>query len=125
MTKPVPAKASATNSSAPYCPDSFDIIWLNFDPQAGREQAGRRPAYVLSPNKYNKLSGLVLVCPITNQIKGYPFEVPLPDGLKTTGAVLSDHVKSLSWGARDAEYICSCPEVSDDIVGMIESLFPA
>lgn len=125
MMKSVPAQASVTSSKQPYCPDSHDIVWLDFDPQAGREQAGRRPAYVLSPRKYNQLSGLMLVCPITNQIKGYPFEVVLPNGLAAQGAILADHVKSLAWLPRNAEYICNCPSVADDVIGKIESLFPS
>lgn len=70
------------------------------------------------------MTGLMLVCPITNQIKGYPFEVPLPNGLAATGAVLPDHVKSLSWMARNAEYICNCPSVADEVIAKIETLFP-
>jgi mRNA interferase MazF len=88
-----------------YIPDAGDLIWLTFDPQAGREQAGRRPALVLSPAAYNEKSGLALVCPITSREKGYPFEVPLPVGLAISGVVLSDHVKSLDWKQRDAEFV--------------------
>lgn len=95
---------SATNVSDPYCPDVGDIIDLNFDPQTGREQAGRRPALVLSPRRYNQLSQLCIVCPITTQAKGFPFEVALPEGIGTTGVVLSDHMKSLSWQARMASF---------------------
>jgi len=73
-----------------YLPDTGDLIWLTFDPQAGREQAGRRPALVLSPATYNTKSGLALVCPITNQRKGYPFEVVVPDGCGVTGVILAD-----------------------------------
>lgn len=125
MPSSIPAaRASATSSSQSYCPDSCDIIWLDFDPQAGREQAGRRPGYVLSPRKYNQLSGLMLICPITNQGKGYPFEVPLPADIAATGYVLADHVKSLSWMARNAEYICNCPSITEDVIGLVETLFP-
>jgi mRNA interferase MazF len=83
---------------------------LTFDPQAGHEQAGVRPAVVLSPKAYNERSSLVVVVPITRQIKGYPFEVVLPDGLVVTGAVLSDQIKSVDWRARDARLICSLPD---------------
>lgn len=86
-----------------YIPDSGDIIWLTFDPQAGHEQAGRRPALVLSPKIYNQKSGLALVCPVTNQAKGYPFEVKVPGGLGATGVVLADQVKSVDWKARRAD----------------------
>jgi mRNA interferase MazF len=83
---------------------------LTFDPQAGHEKAGVRPAVVLSPKAYNERSSLVVVVPITRQIKGYPFEVVLPDGLVVTGAVLSDQIKSVDWRARDARLICSLPD---------------
>ena len=86
-----------------WTPDAGDLVWLTFDPQAGREQAGRRPALVLSPSSYNRRSGLAIMCPITSRIKGYPFEVELPQGLGVSGAVLSDHVKSLDWRIRRAE----------------------
>lgn len=114
----------SSRARAPYCPDSSDIIWLDFDPQAGREQAGRRPAYVLSPRRYNELAGLCLVCPMTNQAKGYPFEVPMPPGHKVGGVVLADHVKSLSWVARKAQLIARCPELADEIVAKISALLP-
>lgn len=85
-----------------YIPDEGDIIWLNFTPQSGHEQAGRRPAVVLSPKAYNRRSGLLVCVPITNQIKGYPFEVELKDSA-ATGAALSDQIKSLDWKTRQAE----------------------
>lgn len=93
-----------------YCPEAGDIIKINFDPPAGREQAGARPALVLSPKKYNEIARLCILCPITGQIKDYPFEVALPNGHQVAGAVLSDHVKSLSWEMRGAEFICRAPE---------------
>lgn len=92
-----------------YVPERGDAVWLNFNPQAGHEQAGRRPAIVLSARSYNRKVGLALFCPITNQIKGYPFEVIIPAGLKVTGAVLSDQVKNLDWKMRDAELIGRLP----------------
>lgn len=88
--------------AAPYIPEEADIIWLNFTPQSGHEQAGRRPAVVLSPKAYNSRAGLVVCVPVTNQIKGYPFEVVL-SGADTTGAALADQVKSLDWQASQAE----------------------
>ena len=87
---------------APYIPDRGDVIWLNFDPQAGHEQAGHRPALVLSPRAYNGRTGLCLVVPITNQSKGYPFELALPTTCQTTGVALCDQVRSLDWKARMA-----------------------
>lgn len=79
-------------------------------PQAGHEQSGRRPAVVLSPRSYNDKVGLALFCPVTNQIKGYPFEVIIPSGLKVTGAILSDQVKSLDWQIRNTEFYEKIPE---------------
>ena len=82
-----------------YVPDAGHIVWLTFSPQAGREQAGRRPAMVLSPRSYNEKTELGLFCPITSRVKGYPFEVLLPPLGKITGAVLADHVRNLDWQA--------------------------
>lgn len=92
-----------------YVPDRGDIIWISLNPQAGHEQAGRRPVVVLSPSSYNGKVGLAIMCPITNQIKGYPFEVVIPEGFEVTGAVLSDQVKCLDWKARRAEFMCKLP----------------
>lgn len=109
--------------AAPRAPDRGDIVWVDFDPHAGHEQAGRRPALIVSPISYNRKVGLVLLCPITNQRKGYPFEVPLPEGLKVAGVVLADQLKSLDWRARRAEFCCkaSAPTVLDAI-GKAQSL---
>lgn len=86
-----------------WVPGAGDLVWLTFDPQAGREQAGRRPAVILSPAEYNRRSGLALACPITNHVKGYPFEVHLPPGLPIGGVILADHLKSVDWRIRRAE----------------------
>ena len=86
-----------------FVPDAGDFVWLTFDPQAGREQAGRRPALVLSPKLYNARSGLLLACPVTNHAKGYPFEVAVSSGAGVNGVVLVDHLKSVDWKARHAE----------------------
>jgi mRNA interferase MazF len=96
-------------SPARYVPDRGDLVWFTFDPQAGREQAGRRPALVLSPAPYNRRASLALVCPVTNQAKGYPFEVALPEGLSISGVVLADHVKSADWTARRAQFVTKTP----------------
>jgi mRNA interferase MazF len=93
-----------------YCPKRGDVVWLTFAPQAGHEQAGHRPALTLSPEPYNNKVGLAIFCPITTQVKGYPFEVAIPSGLKASGVVLSDQVKSLDWRARNAQYYCRIPE---------------
>ena len=92
-----------------YIPDRGDVVWITLTPQGGHEQAGRRPALVLSPVAYNARVGLAILCPITNQIKGYPFEVLIPAGLAVTGAILADQVKSLDWRARQAESIGTLP----------------
>ena len=92
-----------------YTPERGDIVWLTFTPQAGHEQAGRRPALVLSPAAYNGKVGLALLCPITSQVKGYPFEVAVPVGLPISGVVLADQVKSLDWRARNAELAGKLP----------------
>jgi len=86
-----------------YVPDAGDLVWIDFTPQAGREQAGRRPAVVLTPRKYNEKTSLAVLCPITNHSKGYPFEVALLAGHRMSGVILSDHLKSLDWRQRNAE----------------------
>lgn len=93
-----------------YCPKRGDVVWISFNPQAGHEQTGHRPALVLSPQSYNRKVGLAILCPITNHIKGYPFEVRIPDGLKASGAVLSDQVKSMAWRVRGTSFMCHVPE---------------
>ncbi len=93
-----------------YVPDRSDAIWISLNPQAGHEQAGRRPALVISPTAYNGKVGLAILCPITNQSKGYPFEVVIPAGLKVGGVILSDQIKNLDWRARRAEFICKIPD---------------
>jgi len=90
-------------------PRCGDVVWISFNPQAGHEQVGRRPAVVLSPQSYNSKVELAILCPITSQPKGYPFEVLLPAGLPAAGAILSDQVKSLDWRARNAELVCTLP----------------
>jgi len=90
-------------------PEGGDVVWITLNPQAGHEQAGRRPAVILSPAAYNAKVGLALLCPITSQIKGYPFEVVIPPGLRVSGAILADQVKSLDWQARQAEFVCALP----------------
>jgi len=92
-----------------YVPDRGDLVWLEFDPQAGHEQAGKRPALVLSPKRYNRLSGLMLCCPMTTRVKGYPFEVALTDERGVASVVLSDQVKSLDWRARKASRKATAP----------------
>lgn len=106
-----------------YVPRRGDAIWINFNPQAGHEQAGRRPAIVLSPQSYNGKVGLCLLCPITNKAKGYPFEVLIPAELGATGVVLSDQAKSLDWQVRNAEFIAELPDaVTSEVLKKLKSL---
>ena len=106
-----------------YTPQRGDVAWITLNPQAGHEQAGRRPAVVLSPRTYNSKTGLAILCPVTGQIKGYPFEVLLPAGLPVAGAILSDQVKSLDWRARNAELIDTLPpETISELLEKLGSL---
>ena len=106
-----------------YVPSKGDIVWLDFDPQLGREQSGLRPALIISPISYNKKVGLALICPITSHEKGYPFEVKIPEKLKISGVILSDHVKSLDWKARNSKFIDKIPkQVMEDVIAKISSL---
>jgi mRNA interferase MazF len=106
-----------------YVPDRGDLVWLQFNPQMGHEQAGRRPALVISPKAYNGKVGLALFCPVTSAIKGYPFEVLLPKGVEAEGVVLSDQVKSLDWRARRAERFAHVTaEVMGEVLGRIAAL---
>jgi mRNA interferase MazF len=108
---------------ARYIPARGDLVWLQFTPQAGHEQAGHRPAVALSPRSYNQKTGLALFCPVTSQIKGYPFEVKLPDGLPVKGVVLCDQVKSLDWSARRARLAARLPAATlDDILAKMLAL---
>ncbi len=103
-----------------YVPRRGDLVWLSFDPQAGHEQSGRRPAFVVSPESYNRKTGLFLVCPVTAKVKGYPFEVPLPNGLDASGVILADQIKSLDWKARRVEYASSTSDsVLNDVVSLV------
>jgi mRNA interferase MazF len=103
---------------AGFVPDAGDLVWLTFDPQAGR-----RPALILSPKRYNQKSGLALACPATHQIKGYPFEVTVPAGCGVEGAILADHVKSLDWKARRATKIGRVPpETMNEVLARLAPL---
>lgn len=107
-----------------YVPERGDVVWLTFDPQAGHEQAGRRPAVVVSPGTYNGKVGLAAFCPVTRQAKGYPFEVLIPEGLEVEGVILSDQVKSLDWQARRAEFLCRLPRRTIlEVIGKLGTLF--
>lgn len=111
------------SNESDYVPSRGDIISLNFSPKFGHEQGFKRPAVVLTPKSYNRKTSLALVCPITNSVKGYPFEVALVEGMLTTGVVLADHVKSLDWRARKARFIEHAPrELLDEVLAKIEAL---
>ena len=98
-------------------------MWIALTPQAGHEQAGRRPAVAVSPRSYNGRVGLGLFCPITSRAKGYPFEVPLPDGFPFAGVVLADQVKSLDWRVRRAEFAGRLPdEAIREVIGKLSAL---
>ena len=92
-----------------YIPERGDIVWIDFDPQSGQEQRVKRPALILSPQKYNEKTSLCICLPITSKIKNYPFEVLLPDKLLANGVVLSDQIKSLDFVARNVQFVCKAP----------------
>ncbi len=108
-----------------YVPDAGDLITLEYAPQAGLEQAGRRPAVVLSPRSYNEKTGLAVVCPVTSHAKGYPFEVPVPPGQLVKGVILSDHLKNLDWRRRQAQKAGRIPasllaQVRDRVAALLQ-----
>ena len=104
-------------------PARGDLVWISLNPQAGHEQAGRRPALVVSPLAYNRRVGLALMCPITSTAKGYPFEVTLPEELEISGVVLADQVKCLDWRAREAQVACAAPErTTAEVLGKLNAL---
>jgi mRNA interferase MazF len=106
-----------------YVPDRGDLVWLDFTPHAGHEQGGRRPALVISPKAYHLKAGLMLACPVTSHVKGYPFEVAIPPSLPVTGVVLSDHLRSVDFRARRADFAGAAPaSVLDEVVGKLTSL---
>jgi mRNA interferase MazF len=106
-----------------YQPERGDFIWLDFTPHVGTEQAGRRPALVLSPRDFNIATGLAVVCPVTNQLKGSKFEVPIPRGVKITGAVLSNQFRSIDWLARNAKFHSKAnEELMWEVIGRIEAI---
>jgi mRNA interferase MazF len=108
---------------ASHFPDRGDLVWISFNPQAGHEQSGRRPALVLSPSAYNQKVGLAILCPVTSQVKGYPFEVRIPDGLKVQGVILADQVKSLDWKIRETEFADKLPSPSlNEVIQKLSTL---
>jgi mRNA interferase MazF len=110
-------------SSQTYLPKCGDVVWITLNPQSGHEQAGRCPAVMLSPNSYNSKTGLAIFCPVTSHVKGYLFEVLLPEGMSISGAILSDQVKNLDWRARNAELICTLPvDLTSEVLQKLNTL---
>jgi mRNA interferase MazF len=112
-----------------YIPERGDAVWLDLDPVLGHEQAGRRPSVVLSRSIYNAKTGLALFCPITRKVKGFPYEVTVPEGLAVNGVILADHIKNLDWRQRRAELICALPdelviETLARLGSMLDLIFP-
>lgn len=116
-------KNVARKSGSRYQPERGDFAYLNFSPHAGTEQAGRRPALILSPREHNVATGLVLACPITNQVKGSPFEVPTSRGARITGVVLANQLRSVDWLERNAEFHSKAPEdLIHEVLARIEAI---
>ena len=108
----------------PVAPDRGHLVWIDFSPHAGHEQAGRRPGLIVSKVLFNQNSTFAVACPITSQVKGYPYEVPIPADLPVQGVILCDQLKSLDWAARNAVYICDLPEdVMDEVLALIRPFF--
>ena len=106
-----------------YIPQRGEVVWINFTPQSGHEQTGKRPALVISPAIYNKKVGLAVFCPITSQKKGYPFEVIIPEGNKIQGVVLADQVKSLDYNSRKVQFITKLPSVAtEEVLNKLKTL---
>jgi len=106
-----------------YTPRRGDIVFINFNPQSGKEQSGKRPALIISPTTYNEKVGLAIMLPITNKAKGYPFEILLPKKLKTKGAILTDHVKNLDWKSRKAKFVEKLPtETYTEVISRLNLL---
>ena len=111
------------SGSKKYIPNRGDIVWLDFNPRTGREQAGHRPAIVISPKEFNILSSLVFVCPITSKVKGFSFEVLLPEEMQTQGVVLIHHLRSVDWKTRGIKFIEKVPmSVIEEICAKLEPL---
>ena len=93
-----------------YIPERGDVVWIMFAPSTGHEQSGKRPGVVMSSSIYNGKTGMALCCPITSHVKGYPFEVSVPIGVKISGAILADHMRNIDWKTRRAQYLCKLPD---------------
>ena len=110
--------------SRPQAPRRGDILRVSFDPQAGHEQAGFRPALVISNSLYNEHSSTIVVCPVTHRVRDWPFEVILPEGLPIAGAILVDQIKVIDWRARGGRHVCVCPQgILDEVQAKLDVLF--
>ncbi len=107
---------------ASYIPDRCDIVWITFDPQRGHEQSGHRPGFIVTPRRYNDLTGLAYICPVTSRVRGYPFEVKLPEAAPVKGVIMVDQMRSLDWRARKPRYECRCEQVISEVVERLMSL---
>lgn len=108
-----------------YVPDRGDVLWVSFEPRVGHEQSGHRPGLVLSPRRYNRMLGLALVCPITSQANGFPFEVAIPEGTRVHGLVLADQIKSIDWHTRSTGYMDTlAPEFVEKVARQLAKLLP-
>jgi mRNA interferase MazF len=124
-------RSAKSSAKEPYCPETGDIIWISFDPQAGREMAGRHAGLVVSPRKYNEFARLCLLFPITSQVKGWGFEslfpedFEIPGGTKRGGAVVSDQLKSFSWKERNSDFACRAPDgLLEEVMAKFRTLLP-
>jgi len=109
-------------SDTEYTPDRSDIVWMTFDPQRGHEQRGHRPGFVLTPSRYNALTGLAFICPITSRVRGYPFEIKLPESAPVQGVVMIDQMRSVDWRERKPRYAGRCQGVLEEVVERLMSL---
>jgi mRNA interferase MazF len=108
----------------PTTPDRGHVVWIDFSPHAGHEQGGRRPGVIVTKSRFTTATSFAVACPVTSQVKGYPFEVAIPPGLPVQGVILCDQFKSLDWSARSAVFICELPdEVMDEVLARIRPLF--
>ena len=121
--RPKAKKSGETRAAGVYQPERGDFVHLDFTPQAGTEQAGRRPALVLSPFEFNVATGLAVVCPITNQVHGGAFEVTVPRGAKITGAILTHQFRTVDWLVRNATFHSKAPEITIlEVLARIEAI---
>lgn len=108
-----------------YEPDRCDLVWMSFDPQRGHQQRGHRPGFVLSPRRFNRLTGLALLVPITSRVRGYPFEVKLPESAAIKGVIMVDQIRAMDWQERKPRYVGRCQDVLQEVVDKLNSIIEA